>query len=275
MRFSLGLPTDRVELGAEFGSARAIREMAGAAEELGFGSVFVTEHPIPGDEWMATGGHHALDPFVALAVAASATETLRLHTNLVVVPYRNPFLLAKSAASLDSLSGGRLDLGLGAGYLEAEFRALGADFEHRNERTDEALELLDRIWTGESLTVSGAGFEATGNHALPRPAQQPRPPLWIGGNSRRAIRRAVAHGRRLDALRQPARPDTARAHARAREPRSAARAPGLPARTRRAGRPARCRGSWSSCPRRAASRAAPASIPPRPWTTSPSSRRWV
>ena len=194
MRFSLGLPTDRVELGAEFGSARAIREMAGAAEELGYGSVFVTEHPIPGDEWMASGGHHALDPFVALAVAASATETLRLHTNLVVVPYRNPFLLAKSAASLDSLSGGRLDLGLGAGYLEAEFRALGADFEHRNERTDEALELLDRIWTGESLAVSGPGFEATGNHALPRPAQRPHPPLWIGGNSRRAIRRAVAHG---------------------------------------------------------------------------------
>ena len=194
MGFSLGLPTDRVDLGEEFGTSAAVMELARAAEELGYASVFVTEHPIPSDAWMETGGHHALDPFVALAFAAAGSERLRLHTNLVVVPYRNPFLLAKSAASLDALSRGRLCLGVGAGYLEAEFRALGADFEQRNERIDEALRVMKQVWTGESLDCAGSGFEARGHHALPRPAQRPHPPLWIGGNSRRAIRRAVDFG---------------------------------------------------------------------------------
>ncbi len=191
MRFSLRLPTDRVELPAEFGSGVAVIEMATVAEGLGYDAVFVTEHPLPSDEWMASGGHHALDPFVALSFAAAASERLRLHTNLIVVPYHDPFVLAKAAASLDALSGGRLVLGVGAGYLEPEFRALGADFEGRNERMDQALSLMKQVWSGESIDVSGEGFEARGHTALPRPAQKPHPPIWIGGNSKRAIRRAV------------------------------------------------------------------------------------
>jgi probable F420-dependent oxidoreductase len=189
MRFSLQLPTDRVQLGAEFGTGEAVIEMARVAEECGYGAVNVTEHPIPEDEWMRTGGHHALDPFVALSFAAAATEELRLVTNLCVVPYRSPFLVAKSVASLDALSGGRLIFGCGAGYLEPEFCALGVDFASRNERFDEALALMKRVWTGASLEVAGRK-----HHALPRPAQRPHPPIWIGGNSRRAMQRAVDLG---------------------------------------------------------------------------------
>ena len=194
MRFSLQLPTDRVALGAEFGSAEAVMEMARAAEEHGYDAVYVTEHPIPSDDWMRTGGHHALDPFVALAFAAAATCRLRLQTNLCVVPYRNPFLTAKSVATLDSLSGGRVIFGAGAGYLEPEFRALGVDYAVRNELFDEALVVMKQVWTGESVEIEGRGFAAHGHHALPRPAQRPHPPIWIGGNSRRAIRRVVDHG---------------------------------------------------------------------------------
>jgi probable F420-dependent oxidoreductase len=189
MRFVLQLPTDRVQLGAEFGTAEAVMEMARVAEECGYHAVSVTEHPIPEDEWMRTGGHHALDPFVALAFAAAASESLQLLTNLCVVPYRSPYLTAKAVASLDSLSGGRLIFGCGAGYLEAEFRALGVDFASRNELFDDALREMKRVWAGASLAIG-----ASSHHALPRPAQLPHPPIWIGGNSQRAMRRAVELG---------------------------------------------------------------------------------
>ena len=180
-----------MKFGAEFGSAEAVMEMARAAEDNGYDAVYVTEHPIPEDEWMRTGGHHALDPFVALAFAGAATSRLRLQTNLCVVPYRIPFLTAKAVATLDSLTGGRLIFGAGAGYLEPEFRALGVDYAARNELFDEALEVMKQVWTGESIDLKGRDFEARGHHALPRPAQRPHPPIWIGGNSRRAIRRVV------------------------------------------------------------------------------------
>lgn len=191
LRFSLQLPTDRVDPVGEFSSADAIAEVAAAIEVAGFDACFVTEHPFPADDWLSTGGHHALDPFVSLAVAAQATKSLRLHTNILVLAYRNPFMTAKAIASLDVVSGGRVIVGAGAGYLEGEFRALGADFDHRNDVSDEALLAMKAAWTGASVTRSGPGFEATGNTMRPLPIQQPHPPIWIGGNSPRAIRRAV------------------------------------------------------------------------------------
>jgi len=191
MRFSLALPADRVDAPDEFLSAEAVGEIAATAERHGFDAVFLTEHPVPEDAWLARGGHHALDPFVALAFAAAATRRLRLQTHLVVLPYRNPYLLAKSVASLDVLSGGRVILGAGAGYLEAEFRALGADFSRRNRLADETLEALERAWSGESFEIEGADGATTRHTVLPRPLQRPGPPVWMGGNSRTAIRRAV------------------------------------------------------------------------------------
>ena len=193
MRFSVQLPTDRVEAHEEFCTAEAISENAVAAERAGFDACYVTEHPFPPDEWLATGGHHALDPFVSLAIAAGATQRIRLHTNILVLAYRNPFLTAKAISSLDVASGGRVIVGTGAGYLESEFAALGASFDDRNDRSDEALIAMKQAWSGESVTLAGRGFEAVGNTMAPVPEQTPHPPIWVGGNSPRAIRRAVDH----------------------------------------------------------------------------------
>jgi probable F420-dependent oxidoreductase len=194
VRFSLQLPTHRVERGAEFTSGEAVAAMARAAEAAGFDAVFVTDHPFPGDRWLAAGGHHALDPFVALSFAAAATRRLRVQTHVLVLPYRNPFLVAKAAASLDALSGGRLVLGVSAGYLKSEFRALGADFDARNAAADEAIVAIRRAWSEQGVTLAGRGFEARGNSMLPRPLQRPHPPIWVGGNSEQAIRRAARLG---------------------------------------------------------------------------------
>lgn len=191
LKFSIQLPTDRVDALDQFGTADAIAEIAQAVERAGFDAAFVTEHPFPSDEWLGSGGHHALDPFVSLAIAAGATSTLQLHTNLLVLSYRNPFLTAKAIASLDATSGGRVIMGVGAGYLEGEFAALGADFANRNEVTDDAIVAMKAAWTGDSVAMKGQGYEAAGNTMQPPPVQQPHPPIWIGGNSPRARRRVV------------------------------------------------------------------------------------
>jgi len=194
VRFSLQLPTDRVDAGDEFVSGAGVLEMARSIESAGFDACFVTEHPIPTDRWLRTGGHHALDPYVALSWAAAATTRLQVQTNIAVLAYRNPFLTAKAVASLDVLSGGRVILGIAAGYLEGEFEALGIPFDERNELTDEALVTLRRAWSEDGLVLEGRHFRSSGNTMRPRPVQRPHPPLWVGGNSRRAIRRAVEHG---------------------------------------------------------------------------------
>lgn len=192
MQHALGLPFMIHPLIPEFLTQDAVAEVAKTAEAAGFGIVAVTEHPIPSDEWLAAGGHDALDPFVSLSFAAAATRRIRLLTNLAVVPYRNPFLLAKSAASLDRLSGGRLILGCGTGYLKEEFDALGVDFEERNALFDEALVVLRKTWRGGSVVHRGRHFDAVGNTANPSPAQA-EIPIWIGGNSQLS-RRRVAEG---------------------------------------------------------------------------------
>src|SRR4051794_20533563 len=185
MRISLGLPTHRLDQPEDFVSAAAVAELATAAESAGFAAVFVTDHPAPPADWIAGGGHHTLDPFLTLAFAGAATTTLRLQTNLFVPAYRHPLLSAKLVATLDVLSGGRVVLGVGAGYLEGEFAAVGADFDGRNDALDDALRTMRAGWTGEPVD---------GVLSLPRPVQQPGPPVWIGGNSTRAIRRVVELG---------------------------------------------------------------------------------
>ena len=177
----------------EFLTQEALAEVARAAEAAGFDALAVTEHPMPNDEWLAGGGHDALDPFVALSFAAAATTRIQLLTNLTVVPYRNPFMLAKAAATLDRLSNGRLILGCGTGYLKEEFDALGVDFDERNALFDESLDLLRKTWSGKTVRVRGRHFEAVANTANPVPAQS-RIPIWIGGNSAPALRRAKAMG---------------------------------------------------------------------------------
>jgi probable F420-dependent oxidoreductase len=194
IRVSLGLPVDRVDAGAELVSGDAVAELAQSYERLGIHAAYVTDHPAPDHRWLAGGGHHALEPTVALAVAGAVTRRLLLHTNVYVLPYRNPFLAAKALASVDVLSAGRLVLGVAAGYLRPEFAALGADFDDRTGRLEEALELLPRIWGEEVVSAEGLGFDASGVSARPLPAQRPHPPIWVGGNSPAALRRAITHG---------------------------------------------------------------------------------
>jgi len=191
LSFSFELPTHRVEHPAQFLTGAAVGELAAAAEAAGFAACHVTDHPAPDAKWLGMGGHHALDPFVALSFAAAATTSIRLLTNILVAPYRNPFLAAKSIQSLDVLSGGRFILGTAAGYLKPEFAALGVDFDERNDLFDEALAVMEAVWTGEDTAFTGRHFSARGVRHAPPPVSKPRPPIWIGGNSTRSIRRAV------------------------------------------------------------------------------------
>ncbi|MHB8466880.1 MAG: LLM class F420-dependent oxidoreductase [Acidimicrobiales bacterium] len=165
--------------------------LATAAERAGWHGFAFTEHPVPGARWLEAGGHQTLDPFVALGHVAAVTTTVRLLTYLAVVPYRNPFLLAKAAATVDKLSGGRFTLGVGTGYLKSEFFALGVDFDDRNDLFDEALQALPLHWRGEPFSFKGRRFDAREVIARPRPVQNPIP-IWIGGNARATLRRVAA-----------------------------------------------------------------------------------
>lgn len=164
------------------------------AEELGFAGLGFTDHPAPSHRWLTQGGHDALDPLVALAAVAAVTERLLLIPNVLVLPYRNPFLVAKAAATLDALSGGRFVLTVATGYQRSEYRALGVDYDERNELFDEALEVITGIWSTDDFAFDGRHFTATGQTANPKPPRAV--PIWIGGNSRRARERvaAVGHG---------------------------------------------------------------------------------
>jgi probable F420-dependent oxidoreductase len=190
----LALPVDRPTDRPQFHAPEAVTTMASAIERAGFDACSVTDHPFPTASWVATGGHYTLDPFVTLSFAAAATTRLRLFTNIYVAAYRSPFLTAHTTATLDALSGGRLVLGLGAGYLREEFEALGVPFAGRGRRLDETVELIRRCWRGEELTETGEGWTAAGNVTAPRPVSQPGPPVWFGGNSVGAMRRAAELG---------------------------------------------------------------------------------
>ena len=191
MKFSVSLPVD--DIAGEFLSMAAIGEMVRAIDRAGIDACFVTDHPAPSRRWLDHGGHATLDPFVVLSVAAAASERMRVHTHILVLAYRNPFVVAKAAASLDALSGGRLVMGIGTGYLRPEYAALGVPFEERGALTDEALAILRQAWTGEPVAHQGRHFEARDVVVLPKPADPAGIPIWAGGNSERAIRRAVEH----------------------------------------------------------------------------------
>jgi probable F420-dependent oxidoreductase len=195
VQFAYGVPLS-CPLNPALATSDALTALATTAETAGFGAAYVTEHPAPSQRWRESGGHDALDPFVALSVMSYGTTNLRLLTNLTVIPYRNPFLLAKASATVDVLSGGRLILGAGVGYMKSEFAALGIDFETRNARVDEYLQVLKLAWTGQPVEFQGEFVTAKGNTAQPPTTQKPGPPIWLGGNSKLTRRRVaeVANG---------------------------------------------------------------------------------
>lgn len=191
VRFSLELPTQRIDAAEEFLTAAAVAEIAREAETVGFAALHVTDHPAPDAKWLDRGGHHALDPFVALSFAAAATSRIKVLTNAYIAAYRNPFLGAKSIQSLDVLSGHRLILGTAAGYLKPEFRSLGVSFDHRADLLDDALEVLRALYAGDDVAREGSTYSARGVRLRPLRPDGSHPPIWIGGNSRAAARRAV------------------------------------------------------------------------------------
>jgi probable F420-dependent oxidoreductase len=193
MKFSVTYPLIAHPCHPDFLEKASLVRFARAAEAAGFDALGFTDHPAPSQKWLEGGGHDALDPFAALAFCAAVTDRIRLMPNIIVLPYRNPFVLAKAIATVDVLSGGRFLLGAAAGYLRSEYSALGVDFGERNELFDEAIEALQGIWSTDDFRYEGRHFFAQGQTANPKPVQKPHPPIWIGGNSRLARRRVARY----------------------------------------------------------------------------------
>jgi probable F420-dependent oxidoreductase len=192
MRFTITHPMHSHPYNPELVSGAGIAKVAAATEAAGIHGFGLTDHPAPSQRWLEAGGHDALDPFVTLGFAAATTSTLRLIPNIVVLPYRNPFVVAKSGATLDLLSGGRFTLAVGVGYLKREFAALGVSYDDRAELFEESLQAIRAIWSGDDITFEGEHFSARGITAHPRPDTSP--PIWIGGNTTTARQRVAQYG---------------------------------------------------------------------------------
>lgn len=163
--------------------------IARKAEQLGYDSVWVSDHFISPD-----GRPYGLEAWTVLSALASSTRKVRLGTYVLCNQFRHPSLLAKMAATLDNVSGGRLDLGLGAGWLRDEHLAFGFNWDKhsaRVERLREAAEIVRKLWTENDVSYEGRYFRLNKATSGPRPCQKPHPPLWIGGNSS-SIREVVA-----------------------------------------------------------------------------------
>jgi probable F420-dependent oxidoreductase len=175
-------------------SPSAVTGFARAVEAGGFDAIAFTDHPAPSAGWIDSGGEGVADPIASLAFCAAVTTRVRLLTFVLVPSYRNPLLAAHQLATLDALSGGRLTVGLGTGYLFGEFRALGADPGSRRQDFDDRLALMLRAWSGEEITEQTAELVAKRIRSLPPVVQKPHPPLWIHGNSPFGVARAGRYG---------------------------------------------------------------------------------
>jgi probable F420-dependent oxidoreductase len=176
-------------------SAAAVARMAEAA---GFESLWAGEHVVLPDPQAPPSplapDCPILDPVSALSFLAGQTSRIRLATGIIILPQRNPLILAKQIASLDVIADGRLILGVGIGYLKAEFDALGAPFDHKSERSEDFLAAMHAIWEQERSEYHGRFVSFAGVQARPQPAQRPSPPIVFGGNSRQACERAARLG---------------------------------------------------------------------------------
>jgi probable F420-dependent oxidoreductase len=173
-------------------------QVARAAEAAGFESVWTGEHIVLPQPMLSSfplaPETPMLDTVVALTWIAAHTKRLRIASGIIVLPQRNPLLLAKELASVDVVSGGRLIIGLGAGWLEPEFKALGVPMEGRGERMEDTLRAMRALWTMEQPEHHGTSASFSHVTAYPRPVQRPMPPVVVGGESRAALRRAVTIG---------------------------------------------------------------------------------
>ena len=200
MRFSVGLPgLTRYPPGLDHSWAERMtptdfQRVARAADDLGYDALIVPEHIVMPRELAAMMGAHWPHALTAMAFAAGATTRIAVNSQVVILPYHNPVVLAKAVATLDVLSGGRVILGLGIGHAEREFEALGIPFELRGRMADEYLDAMRILWTEDAPTYHGRFVQFDEVLFEPKPVQRPQPRIWIGGNSPAALRRAARHG---------------------------------------------------------------------------------
>ena len=172
-------------------TTQAIVETACKAEELGFDALLVNDHVIMDDSPRSEPWRNVYDPLMVLSYVAARTSRIQLGTSVLIMPYRNPIVTAKMIATLDQMSGGRAIAGVGAGWTEAEYGALGVPYHERGARTNEYLRLWKACWEPGATTFHGRFFSFDTMHVNPKPLQQPHPPIWIGGSSQASLRRAA------------------------------------------------------------------------------------
>ena len=200
MRFGFCLPHD-----GELSLPQNLKELARFAERLGFDTlVEPSDHLVMPDRIKttypySTSGEYTdttedLDQATTLAFVSAHTDRIRLMTGICVVPYRNPMALANTFATIDHLSGGRLDFGAGTGWMKDEFDLLNVSYDERGTIMDESLRILKIIWSEKKPSFSGKYYHFQDVHFSPKVIQKPHPPIWVGGESPRAIRRAAELG---------------------------------------------------------------------------------
>jgi probable F420-dependent oxidoreductase len=174
---------------------QAIIRLATRAEALGFDSVWASDHVFNVSYvYERIGDRPYYDPLTILSYIAAVTTRIGLGTSVLVLPYHHPMRLAKAAATLDVLSGGRVMLGVGVGVIAEELNAMGSPYEERGARTDEAIAIMRALWTQARPSHQGDVYQFSGMAFAPKPVQKPHIPLLIGGVSRAAIRRAARVG---------------------------------------------------------------------------------
>jgi len=188
MKFGAGIPHYGVPT-----SKKAVNDFCELAERLMFDSIWTTDHIAVSDKYPDPYGC-IIESLTTLSFAAAKTEHVKLGTSIIVLPMRNPVLFAKQAASLDFLSDGRLILGLGAGWMDDEFATLSADFQNRGKIMNEQIKLMKSLWSADKPQFGGQFFKIDNAIFLPKPLAKNGPPIWIGGSSRPALRRAASLG---------------------------------------------------------------------------------
>jgi probable F420-dependent oxidoreductase len=182
-----------------------LQTIASHAERLGFASLWAPEHvvlldryaskyPYSAGEFPAPTDSPIGDPFTTLAFAAACTKTIRLATGISLVPEPNPLVLAKTIATTDRLSNGRIVLGIGIGWLREEFEAIGVPWEERAQRTREYVDVMRKLWSEERSSHDGKYVKFSGVRSFPKPANGKSVPVWFGGESGPALKRVAAYG---------------------------------------------------------------------------------
>ena len=201
MRFDLWVPT-----ASPMTTPELLDAVAEGAEARGIGTIWVGEHVVLFEDYEsrypyaedgripAPPGTGLLEPLLTLTYLAARTSTVRLGTAMLLLPQRNPVYVAKEVATLDWLSGGRVDLGIGVGWLKEEFDALGVPWERRGRRTDEYLEVLRTLWVDNPSEYHGVTYDLPACEMYPKPVQAPHPPIHVGGETPAALRRAARLG---------------------------------------------------------------------------------